>query len=289
MSDYKPVRSSLDISKSIAFYLEMSDPAAFRKGDRAGSIRTANDILQGRSERSVEDLLTELKQKGGTYYGKEIAVLQQDIQDFLHQKGLLSQVYNKRGSGRMYHFKPYQSCNGRPLKIVDQKLFDKAAKQGFPPNFFRGTYFDQVTLYCLPEHADFYGSTFQDCAFAVCRINAASFIGASIYSSEFHSCTLEHTDFFKAALANTHFHDSSLSHVTFQAASLKSCNIIDCTLDHINYLIARLDGCSFGRVKTSDIRNLTSATITQGGATAEECRRNKEGIFQALGVEQEAV
>ena len=27
MNDYKAVRSSLDISKSIAFYLEMSDPA----------------------------------------------------------------------------------------------------------------------------------------------------------------------------------------------------------------------------------------------------------------------
>ena len=54
MNDYKAVRSSLDISKSIAFYLEMSDPAAFRLRDRAGSIRTINDILQGRSEKTVE-------------------------------------------------------------------------------------------------------------------------------------------------------------------------------------------------------------------------------------------
>ena len=287
MNDYKAVRSSLDISKSIAFYLEMSDPAAFRLRDRAGSIRTINDILQGRSEKTVEAMLAELEQKGGTYYAGEIAILRQNIQDFQHQKMMLTQPYCK-SSGKTYRFRTFDNSIGRSLKIVDQKLFDKAAKAGFPPEFFRETYFDQVNIYCLPEYADFYGSIFQNCAFAVCRISAPSFIGTSIYSSEFHSCVLEHADFFRASIAYTHFHDSALAHVTFQKARLKSCNTIDCTLDSINYLTATLDGCSFGRVTASDVRNLDTATITQGGAGQEECRRNRDTIFQALGVEQEA-
>lgn len=287
MNDYKAVRSSLDISKSIAFYLEMSDPAAFRLRDRAGSIRTINDILQGRSEKTVEAMLAELEQKGGTYYAGEIAILRQNIQDFQRQKMMLTQPYCK-SSGKTYRFRTFDNSIGRSLKIVDQKLFDKAAKAGFPPEFFRETYFDQVNIYCLPEYADFYGSTFQNCAFAVCRISAPSFIGASIYSSEFHSCVLEYADFFESSIAHTHFHDSALSHVTFQKARMKSCNTIDCTLDSINYLTATLDGCSFGRVTASDVRNLDTATITQGGAGQEECRRNRDAIFQALGVEQEA-
>ena len=290
MNDYKAVRSSLDISRSIAFYLEMSDPAAFRQADRAGSIRTINDILQGRSERTVEAMLAELEQKGGTYYAGEIAVLRQNIQDFQHQKMILTQPYSERSGKayKTYRFKNFDNGVGRSLKIVDQKLFDRAAKAGFPPGFFRETYFDQVTIYCLPEHADFYGSTLQDCAFAVCRISAPSFIGASIYSSQFHSCVLDHADFFSASIAHTHFRDSALSHVTFQKARLKSCNTIDCTLDSINYLTATLDGCSFGRVTASDIRHLDTAVITQGGASEEECRRNRDDIFHALGVEQEA-
>ena len=287
MNDYKAVRSSLDISKSIAFYLEMSDPAAFRLRDRAGSIRTINDILQGRSEKTVEAMLAELEQKGGTYYAGEIAILRQNIQDFQRQKMMLTQPYCK-SSGKTYRFRTFDNSIGRSLKIVDQKLFDKAAKAGFPPEFFRETYFDQVNIYCLPEHADFCGSTFQNCAFAVCRISTPSFIGASIYSSEFHSCVLEYADFFESSIAHTHFHDSALSHVTFQKARMKSCNTIDCTLDSINYLTATLDGCSFGRVTASDVRNLDTATITQGGAGQEECRRNRDTIFQALGVEQEA-
>ncbi len=173
------------------------------------------------------------------------------------------------------------------LKIVNQKLFDRAAKHGFPPGFFRETYFDQVKLYCLPHNADAYGSLFQSCAFAVCRISGASFIGASLYSSEFYSCALDHVDFFAASFSNTHFHDSALSYVTFQKARLKDCNTIDCALDNINYLNATLDGCSLGRVTASSIYNLDSATITQGGATSEECHRNREAVFQALGVEQE--
>ena len=287
MNDYKAVRSSLDISRSIAFYLEMSDPAAFRLRDRAGSIRTINDILQGRSEKTVEAMLAELEQKGGTYYAGEIAILRQNIQDFQRQKMMLTQPYCK-SSGKTYRFRTFDNSIGRSLEIVDQKLFDKAAKAGFPPEFFRETYFDQVNIYCLPEHADFYGSTFQNCAFAVCRISAPSFIGASIYSSEFHSCVLEYADFFESSIAHTHFHDSDLSHVTFQKARMKSCNPIDCILDSINYLTATLDGCSFGRVTASDVQNLDTATITQGGAGQEECRRNRDAIFQALGVEQEA-
>lgn len=291
MSDYKAVRSSLDISKSIAFYLEMSDPAAFRLGDRARNIKAINDILQGRSKQTVEAMLAELEQKGGSYYAGEIAVLRQNIQDFQHQKTMLTKPYNK-SSGKAYktyRFRTYDGGNDRSLKIVDQKLFDRAAKLGFPPGFFRETYFDQVNIYCLPEYADFYGSTFQNCAFAVCRISAPSFIGASIYSSEFHSCVLEHADFFGASIAHTHFHDSALFHVTFQKARLKSCNTIDCTLDSINYMNTTLDGCSFGRVTASDIRHLDTAIITQGGADQEECRRNRDAIFRVLGVEQEAI
>ncbi len=139
MRDYKPVRSSLDISKSVAFYLEMSDPAAFRQGDRAGSIRAVNDILQGRSKRTVGELLKELERKCGTHYAAEITAIQLEIRDFLGQKELLSQVYNKSCNSRAYHFKTYQNRNGRPLKIVDQNLFDKAAEQGFMPQYERNT------------------------------------------------------------------------------------------------------------------------------------------------------
>lgn len=284
MSDYKAVRSSLDISKSIVFYLEMFDPAAFRQGERARSVKTINDILQGRSEKSVEKLLAELAQKADSCSAKEVTSIREDIQDFLQQKELLSQVYDNSAS----QFRAYRGHVGHPMKVVDQKIFDRMAIQGFPADFFRETYFDEVRIYCLPEYADFCGSMLQNCTFAVCRISAPSFEGTSIYNSEFHSCMLEYGNFFGASLAHTRFRDSTLSHATFQSARLKSCNTIDCVLDHINYLNATLDGCSFGRVTPSNIRNLPFATITQGGATREECQQNREAIFRALGVEEEA-
>ena len=143
-----------------------------------------------------------------------------------------------------------------------------------------------MTFYCLPEHADFDGSMFQDCTFAVCRIDGTSFTRVNMWGGEFHSSILDHVDFRKASLIHTHFHDSTLHHVSFQDAGFAGSNFIDCALDHIDFFNALVNGCSFGRVTASDIHSLNTAHITQSGATEEECRRNKEAVFRALGVEQ---
>lgn len=288
MSDYKAVRSSLDISKRMAFYLERCDPANYSEKNRAETIRTLNDTLQGRTEQSIYTPVGIVNQICRPHFPNEILEICHDVSAFFTQKRhMLNDTYDIGYDGCHYDYKQYEKPGGRSLKVVDQALFDKAAKRGFPPKFFEETYFDQVTLYCLPKGVDFYGSTFQNCTFAVCRISVPSFVWASIYSSEFHSCVLEHADFFSASIEHTHFHDSVLSHVTFQKARLKSCNTIDCTLNNINYLNAVLDGCSFARVIPSNIHSLTAATITQSGATQEECLQNRDAIFQGLGVEQE--
>ncbi len=284
MHDYKAVRSGLDISKSIAFYLEMSDPAAFRLGDRAGSVKAINDILQGRSERSVESLLSELEQKGGSYYAGEIAVVRQNIQDFLHQKELL---YRSCGKSRDTEYTAPPHIGRRPMRVINQELFDREVKKGFSPGFFQNAYFDQVTFYCLPDETDCSYSVFMNCSFAVCGIRDVSFDCTSIYDSEFYSSILSGPSFLLASIAHTHFHDCTLSHVNFNRAKMKSCNIIDCSLDHINFNCITMDGCTFGRVKSKEIWNLDRAAITQGGATHEECQRNRNAIFHALGAEQE--
>ena len=110
--------------------------------------------------------------------------------------------------------------------------------------------------------------------------------GASISSSEFHSCAMQYATFFKAHITHTHFHDSTLRNVSFQEARLKSCNTVDCGLEGVGFLNATLDGCFFGRVAAHGIRNLHTATITQGGATDGEVKHNREAIFSALRPQQ---
>lgn len=284
MSDYKSVPSGMEIGRRIADCLETMAATGYQTAERAQVIHSINDILQGRAPRTAGDLLAQLEQ-----YGDErTADVRQNIRDFLAQKDLLTKAYTKSSDGKRYVYHQHIRSGGRPLKIIDQKLYDRAARQGFPPNFFREAYFDQVTFYCLPDRADFCDSELHNCKFAVCRLNHASFVGACIYSSEFYSSMLNHVDFFAATLAHTHFHDCELSHIMLQYVRMKSCNTIDCTLYSANYSGATLDGCSFGRVTASTIRNLDQATIIQGGATEEECRRNRDAIYEALGVKQVA-
>lgn len=99
---------------------------------------------------------------------------------------------------------------------------------------------------------------------------------------------MQYATFFEASIAHTHFHDSTLRNVSFQNARLKSCNTVDCELDGVGFLNATLDGCFFGRVAAHGIRHLHTATITQGGATDGEVKRNREAIFAALRPEQGA-
>lgn len=283
MNNYKAVLSGMELGRRVADSLEATAPVSYLPNERPRAICATNDILQGRSARSADELLVELEK-----CGEQIAPLLQDIRDFLRQKELLSQRYDKNCRGKRYVYHQHTTADRRSLKIIDQKLYDRSVKSGFPPDFFRESYFDQVTFYCLPDHADFYGSMLTNCKFAVCRLKSVSFIGTQIYSSEFYSSVLNIADFFCATLAHTHFHDCELSHIMLQYARMRNCNTIDCTLFGVNYSGATLDGCTFGRVTAGSIRNLDGATIIQGGATEEECRRNRDAIYQALGVKQVA-
>ena len=283
MFDYKPVPSGLAISQRVVDCLDTMAPVGYLPGERTKAIRAVNEILQGRSSRTAEELLAVL----GQYGDEQFTPVQQDIQDFLTQKNLLGSVYDK-ASNKEYKFRSYSRPNGRSLKIIDQSLYDRAAKNGSPPDFFRESYFDKVTFYCLANYADFYDSELHNCKFAVCRMKGTAFIGARIYDSDFYTSVLNLADFFCATLAHTQFRDCELTHVTFNSARMKSCSTIDCTMDGINYSGAVLDGCSFGRVTAGAIHDLDGAVITQGGATEEECRRNRDAIYQALGVKQVA-
>ena len=278
MSDFKAVRSGLDISKYLKEYLVMCDPVKYPLEDGAKIVRGLNDILQGRSEHTVAEMLAGIDAVCGRLgiYNSEWLLFRRDIDDFLHQKELLTQPYTSKGVGH-YTFKTHNN-----LKIIDQRLYDQAVKDGFPIDFFRQSYFDHVKFYCLPDKTDYSFSYFNNCTFAVCRIRKAIFDGTTFSSSEFHSCAMQYVTFFQASIDHTHFHDSTLQNVSFQKAWMKSCHTIDCDLENISFLHTTLDGCSFGRVNAHGTSNLHTATITQGGATNEEVEQNRKAIFSAL-------
>ena len=277
MDDFKAVRSSLDISRSLKYYLSMRDHEKY--GDDAKVVCALNDTLQGRGDRTVEDLLAEVDTVCGGWkdYDEDRAMLRQRVQDFQHQKALLSQEYTKTSDAQY----SYEMDNGR--KIIDQKLYDRAAKDGFPAGFFRNSFFQRVTRYCLPDGQDCSNSLFDLCTFAVCRINGyVDFRHCSFCGGEFHSCELDTVNFGEATIAHTRFHDSTLKNVSFQLARMKSCGMTDCTLEDLDFLGTTLDDCSFTRTTACDIRYLRTATVTQRGATEEETRHNREAILSVL-------
>ena len=282
MAHFQAVRSGLAISQSIADMLERADPAQYNGANRTQTIREVNDILQGRSELSFDMLYSILEQKCGGEAG-QVEKVRRDAEAFRHQKLCRTLRYTLSGS-QEYHYEMWDFDPKRPLKIISQPLFDHAAEHGFPPDFFTASYFDHVTIYCMPDNVDCSFSQFQSCQFSVCGIRGAVFDNATLDDTDFHSALLRMVNFTGASIAHSHFRDSSLVSVSFQEARLKSCLTLDCTLDRVDFLGAVLDGSSYGRVAASGIQNLPSATITQGGATQEEAERLRASVFHELAV-----
>ena len=243
-------------------------------------ICAVNDILQGRAERTIADLVDELRQKGGESEAGNVNRIEQEIKDYQAQRALLIRPYS--GVAVAMEEVGLGSIEDDPQPVITQEIYDKAARLGFPADFFRRAYFQDVTIYCLPDYICLHHSVFANCDFAVCRIREAVFDGDCFFSSRFHSCDIAHATFRDATLAHTHFHDCSLQDVSFQQARLRSCNTIDCTMGSVNYQGATLDGCTYGRVQAYDIRNLHTATITMGGATEKEIENNRKAIYAAL-------
>ena len=283
MIEYKAVPSGQELSRRIADCLEAAAPRNYDPAERPQAIRRLNDILQGRSARPVDELLVELDKCEDT----RLPAILKDIQVFLRQKKLLTTPYVKRASQKPFIFQYRYAFEERRLKIIDQRLYDRAVKEGFPADFFRESYFDHVIFYCLPDHVSFCRSELCGCKFAVCRIKGTTFRYSRIYDTEFYSCILICGDMYEATLAHTYFHDCELSYMVFENAALKDCKTTDCTMDNVDYAGSTLDGCTFSRITAGTIR-LDWATITQGGATEEECRQNREAIYQALGVKEAA-
>lgn len=278
---YKAVPNGLQISRSIADVLE--ETAGFHGGSRVQTIRKWNDALQGRSDFSLDMLYEWLEQSCGGDNAERIGEIKEDMAAFRHQKMLRTLRYTMTGS-QTYDYQLWDLDPGCPLKIIDQEIFDHAAEHGFPPDFFTKSYFDGVTVYCMPDGADCSFSQFQSCQFSVCGIRGAVFDNADIYDTDFHSVLLQMVNFTGAAITHSHFQDSSLASVSFQDARLESCLTADCEMNRVDFQGAVLDSSSYGRIKAHDILNLSGAAITQGGATAEEVRRLRLSIFRELGV-----
>lgn len=280
MADYQKVKSGLEISMGIADYLQLVDPRKFNGRSRAKIIREANDTIQGRTARTVEELLDEVREKGRGWYPQEIERFNHEIAALQTQKKLIATPYTKEGVGG-HTLQCYEGTKG-PLKVIDQRHYDQAVAEGFPPDFFRKSYFERVSFYCLPDNADFTLSEFRNCTFAVCRIKGAHFDSTSLYDCDFYSCFFRNVTFSAASIAHTHFHDSFFRNVSFQRASLKRTYVMDSAMERSNFRDTVLDGCSFGRTTAKGTLNLSTAYITHGGCTAEEVEAERRTIQKAL-------
>lgn len=147
MAHFQAVRSGLAISQSIADMLERADPTQYNGANRVQTIRETNDILQDRSELSLDMLYSLLAQTCGGEAG-QVEKIRRDVEAFCVQKSNRARRYTLTGA-QEYHYEMWDFDPKRPLKIISQPLFDHAAEHGFPPDFFTESYEDGMNIFDL--------------------------------------------------------------------------------------------------------------------------------------------
>ena len=278
MAQYQYILPSITVSRQLFEELNRICANDYLEENRSFFISVLDERLSGRDTKGVSNHLDVL-----TKYGDKQSIHVADmVKDWLKR-------YHAQRS--LIHV-PYDSpvltdstrIENKPglLREVTQDMYDSAVINGFPQDFFRDAEFFVVNFYCLPDGADFRGSWLKNCTFAVCRVSGVNFENARIYDSQYYSSLLEYCSFEHANLAHTHFRDCEINDTFFRHAWLKRCNTTDCTMERVGYSHATLDGCSFQHVTAKLIRGLSTATITQGGATEEEAAENRTAVLAAL-------
>lgn len=125
--EYTAIRSSLEISRDMADYLEAADPQKYPPASRAQTIREINDILTGRSDAPFDSPLGRARDKRAIELMADFAALSIQVK----QMELPSPF--KRGRAQKY---PLWNVDAEtPLKWIDQKRYDSAVRNGFPDGF----------------------------------------------------------------------------------------------------------------------------------------------------------
>lgn len=273
----KTVRSSLSISRDMADYLETVDPQNYHAADRAKTIQHLNDILAGRSKESLTPLISTSTEETPVRLMADFSALSAQIEQMARPFPL------RHGRARKYPV--WDGSAETPLKWIDQKRYDNALKNGFPTGFFENSYFDHICFSAVPDEMTCRGSTFDGCQFTACRIHSAFFEDCTVQDTDFSNCRLCLCLFAYSNIAHTRFFDCQLCrHGGFAFSQLKNVLFRDCNMDAINIGNCTLDGCSFARMRVKNIHRLETSTITQGGATPEECERLRVQTYQSLGV-----
>lgn len=281
MADYQIVKSSLEISMGIVECLEMAARYNAWGAKNRNELWKINDVIQGRGKETVKELLVKVREKGNGWYPNEIERFEWEIKQLQKQKALREQPYRKTREGT-YQYEMAEIQAEAPLKIINQKLYDRAVEEGFPGDFFRDSYFEYVTFYCLPDGADFQGSRVANCTFAVCRIRDANFERTRIYDTDFHSCDIQGVSFFSSTMICDEFQDNTLRDVSFREASLKCVYTRDCTMVNADVSNSILNGCDFSRTTAKETTGLDSITITHSGATVQEVAERQRVIRKVL-------
>ena len=279
MNEYKFVLSSNKIAQQMVDLLE--NLGVYSPSFRAQIISQIEKSLNSHEPQDKEDVKRTLRSAALLHEPEATQDICEYIDSFVRQKELINEKYVLKPHKPPRYKMDYERCD-EPKKIITQEMYDSAVTKGFPKDFFKNAILDSITIYCLPENADFTNSVLSDCYINVCAAREAVFDNVNVYDSEFNTVDLSGARITESSsFVHTHFRYCDFSEAQL-SGRMHMCNVTHGRMDNTDLFCLHMNRGNFRDIKTSGIQNLDTVSFTAGAMTEEEVKRYQARNFDAL-------
>lgn len=145
---------------------------------------------------------------------------------------------------------------------------------------FSDLYFDHIDIKSSPG-ADYSHSRFIDCIFNDADLQGADFSSATI-TGDMQNTSFKDALFYDAYLYGCGIKDCDFTKTSFEKAFFLHVAITNAKMHDTDFLLANLSSVYLRNIDASNVINLDIATISLGGATADEADRHRQLVLDAL-------
>ena len=139
---------------------------------------------------------------------------------------------------------------------------------------------------CIFNEVDASSASWQGSRLISCDIRSSKLSNANLQectlNADFFDVQAQKADFTNANIYGCKIQESNLESSNFMKVNLRRMTFSNTILDHVDFAGAEMNGAYFNNVHTIDIKNLSSVSLTMGGATREEVKNYERNVLNIL-------
>ena len=184
-----------------------------------------------------------------------------------------------------------EDCSCQGLHVYVERLDSYENNHVFDTVYFKNCELQNAAIralmsQCIFNEVDASSASWQGSRLISCDIRSSKLSNANLQdctlNADFFDVQAQKADFTNANIYGCKIQESNLESSNFMKVNLRRMTFSNTILDHVDFAGAEMNGAYFNNVHTIDIKNLSSVSLTMGGATREEVKNYERNVLNIL-------